>query len=149
VFGRPQYQLIADGELYDGADRVRYFLSQNHTAFPDFVFEPTRVSPTTDAVVVEGRFVGTQLGPWRGLPASGRKVNFQMCLIFEFDGETMINEKVYFDLNTPLLQLGIGNDYNSPRGKLAAVLDHPLVILRALVFSLTHRTKPSTAKPAP
>ena len=69
MFGRPQYQLIADGELYDGADRVHYFLSQNHTAFPDFVFEPTRVSPTTGAVLVEGRFVGTQLGPWRGLPA--------------------------------------------------------------------------------
>jgi steroid delta-isomerase-like uncharacterized protein len=149
VFGRPQYQLIADGELYDGTDRVRCFLSQNHTAFPDFVFEPSRVSATTDAVVVEGRFVGTQLGPWRGLPASGRKVNFQMCLIFEFDGETMINEKVYFDLNTPLLQLGIGNDYNSSRGKLAAIVDHPIVILRALLFSLTHRTKPGAAKAAP
>src|SRR3984885_7299246 len=67
VFGRPQYQLIADGELYDGTGRVHYFLSQNHTAFPDFVFEPTRVSPTTDAVVVEGGFGGPQLGSWRGL----------------------------------------------------------------------------------
>jgi hypothetical protein len=38
-----------------------------------------------------------------------------MCLIFEFDGESMINEKVYFDLNTPLPQLGIGDDYNSLR----------------------------------
>lgn len=148
-FGRAQYQLIADGELYDGADRVHYFLAQNHTAFPDFAFEPTRVSPTTDAVVVEGRFVGTQLGPWRGLPASGRKVDFQMCLIFEFDGESMINEKVYFDLNTPLIQLGIGDDYNSLRGKLAAVLGHPIVIIKALVYSLTHRAKPSTAKPTP
>ena len=61
----------------------------------------------------------------------------------------MTNEKVYFDLNTPLLQLGIGNDYNSTRGKLAAVLGHPVVILKALLFSLTHRTKPSTAKPKP
>ena len=149
VFGRAQYQLIADGELYEGADRVHYFLSQNHTAFPDFVFEPTRVSPTTDAVVVEGRFVGTQLGPWRGLPASGRKVDFQMCLIFEFDGESMTNEKVYFDLNTPLQQLGIGDDYNSLRGKLAAVMGHPIVILKALLFSLTHPANPGTAKPAP
>lgn len=145
VFGRPQYQLIADGELYDGADRVRCFLSQNHTAFPDFVFEPTRVSPTTDAVLVEGRFTGTQLGPWRGLPASGRKVDFQMCLIFEFDGESMTNEKVYFDLNTPLLQLGIGNDYNSVRGKLAAILDHPVVILKAVLYSLTHRSRSKSA----
>jgi steroid delta-isomerase-like uncharacterized protein len=149
VFSRPQYQLVADGELYDGADRVHCFLAQNHTAFPDFVFEPTRVSPTTGAVLVEGRFTGTHLGPWRGLPATGRKVNFQMCLIFEFDGDSMTNEKVYFDLNTPLRQLGIADDYNSARGKLAAILGHPLVILQALVFSLTHRRKPAAAKTTP
>jgi hypothetical protein len=99
--------------------------SQNHTAFPDFVFEPTRVSPTTGAVLVEGRFTGTHLRSWRGLPATGRKVDFQMCLIFEFDGESMTSEKVYFDLNTPLRQLGIADDYNSLRGKLGAVLGHP------------------------
>jgi steroid delta-isomerase-like uncharacterized protein len=145
MFGRPQYHLIADGELYDGTDRVRYFLAQNHTAFPDFVFEPTRVAPAYGAVVVEGRFVGTHLGPWRGLPPTGRKVDFQMCLIFEFDGDSMINEKVYFDLNTPLRQLGIADDYNSLRGKLSAILGHPIVILKALVFSLTHRRKPGKA----
>lgn len=149
VFARPQYQLIADGELYDGADRVHYFLAQNHTAFPDFCFEPTRVSPTTDAVVVEGRFVGTHLGPWRGLPATGRKVDFEMCLIFEFDGESMTNEKVYFDLNTPLRQLGIADDYNSLRGKLSAVLGHPFVIIEALIFTLTHRARPGKAAPRP
>jgi len=148
-FGRPQYQLIADGELYDGADQVHAFLSQNHTAFPDFVFEPTRVSPTTGAVVVEGRFVGRHLGPWRGLPATGRKVDFQMCLIFEFDGESMTNEKVYFDLNTPLRQLGIADDYNSLRGKLSAVLGHPIVIIQALLFSLTHRGRPAKARTRP
>jgi steroid delta-isomerase-like uncharacterized protein len=148
VFGRPQYQLIADGELYDGADRVHYFLAQNHTAFPDFVFEPTRVSPATGAVLVEGRFTGTHLGPWRGLPATGRKVDFQMCLIFEFDGESMTNEKVYFDLSTPLRQLGIADDYNSLRGKLTAVLSHPVAIGKALIFSLTHRATPAKAQPA-
>jgi steroid delta-isomerase-like uncharacterized protein len=147
VFGRAKYTLIADGELYDGADRVRYFLAQNHTAFPDFVFEPTRVAPAYGAVVVEGRFVGTHLGPWRGLPPTGRKVDFQMCLIFEFDGDSMINEKVYFDLNTPLRQLGIADDYNSLRGKLSAVLGHPIVIIKAFIFSLTHRQEPGKARP--
>jgi hypothetical protein len=71
-----------------------------------------------------------------------------MCLIFEFDGESMTSEKVYFDLNTPLRQLGIADDYNSLRGKLGAVLGHPIVILKALVFSLTHHAKPATVKPA-
>ena len=148
VFGRPQYQLVADGELYHGADRVHYFLAQNHTAFPDFVFAPTRVSPTTSAVLVEGRFTGTHLGSWRGLPATGRKVDFQMCLIFEFDGESMTNEKVYFDLSTPLRQLGIADDYNSLRGKLTAVLSHPAVIVQALVFGLTHRKQLAQAQAA-
>ena len=106
------------------------------------------MSPAAGAVLVEGRFTGTHLGSWRGLPATGRKVDFQMCLIFEFDGDSMTNEKVYFDLSTPLRQLGIADDYNSPRGKLAAVLGHPVVILKALVFSLTHRTQPAKAQPA-
>lgn len=147
VFGRPHYTVVADGELYDGTDQVKGFLSQTYTAFPDFAFEATRVSPTTDAVLVEGDFVGTHLGSWRGLPATGRRVDFQMCLIFEFDGESMTNEKIYFDLNTPLRQLGIADDYNSLRGKLAAVLGHPIVILRALVFTLTHRQKLGMEKP--
>ena len=59
----------------------------------------------------------------------------------------MTNEKVYFDLSTPLRQLGIADDYNSLRGKLTAVLSHPVVILKALIFSLTHRPKPAKAQP--
>jgi steroid delta-isomerase-like uncharacterized protein len=137
-FAKAKYELVADGELFDGPDRVHQFLSENHTAFPDFEFVPTRVSPTTDAVLVEGRFVGTHLGNWRGLPATGRKVDFAMCLIFEFEGDSMINEKLYFDLSSPLRQLGVVDDLNSVRGKLTLVLTHPLVIGRALVHKLTH-----------
>lgn len=143
-FGQAKYELVADGELFDGTDRVHFFLSQNQTAFPDFVFEPTRVSPTTDAVLVEGRFTGTHLGPWRGLPPTGKKVDFAMCLIFEFDGDSMVNEKLYFDLSTPLRQLGVADDYNTVRGKLTAALTHPIVIVKAVIFSLLHRRK--TAK---
>ena len=140
-FGKAKYELVADGELFDGPDRVHFFLSQNHTAFPDFVFEPTRVSPTTDAVLVEGRFTGTHLGPWRGLPPTGRKVDFAMCLVFEFEGAAMVNEKLYFDLSTPLRQLGVADDYNTTRGKLTAALTHPVVILEAVLFSLRHRRR--------
>ena len=44
AFHRPRYEVVTDGELWDGADGVHSFLSQNHEAFPDFHFEPTRVS---------------------------------------------------------------------------------------------------------
>jgi steroid delta-isomerase-like uncharacterized protein len=135
-FGRPRYEIMADGELFDGAARVNDFLSENLRAFPDFVFEPTRVSPTTAAVLVEGVFKGTHEGPWRGLPATGRRVNFPMCLIFEFEGDVMVNERVYFDVGTPLRQLGVADDPNSIKGKIVTVLAHPVTIIRALLRSI-------------
>ena len=145
AFTRPRYTVVTDGELWDGADGVHSFLSQNHQAFPDFHFEPTRVSPTTDAVLVEGRFRGTHLGTWRGLPATGRKVDFPMCLIFEFEGDEMVNEKLYFDVGTPLTQLGVDYDPNTVKGKLVLVLTHPVTLikaeLRALRLRLTRRGK--------
>lgn len=140
-FGRPRYEVVADGELFDGAQRVDDFLSENRRAFPDFKFEPSRVSPTTDAVVVEGRFKGTHLGTWRGLWATGRKVDFPMCLIFEFEGDTMVNERIYFDIGTPLTQLGVDYNPNSLRGKLVAVLAHPVTIFKAMLRAITHRKK--------
>jgi steroid delta-isomerase-like uncharacterized protein len=149
-FGHAKYEVVADSELFDGPARVNDFLSENHRAFPDFEFVPTRVSPTTDAVLVEGRFKGTHLGPWRGLPATGKKVDFPMCLIFEFEGESMVNEKLYFDLSSPLRQLGVADDFNSLRGKLTIVLSHPLVIGKAFVrnalLSLRGKKTPATRK---
>jgi len=139
VFGRPQYQLIADGELYDGADRVHYFLSQNHTAFPDFVFEPTRVSPTTGAVLVEGRFTGTHLGPWRGLPPTGRKFEMQFAAVFVFEQDRLVCERVYFDPGKILRDLGIAHDPLSVRGRVATLANHPLTIGRALMRRVTNR----------
>ena len=144
-FTRPRYTVMADGETFDGADRVDFFLSQNRHAFPDFHFEPTRVSPTNDAVLVEGRFRGTHLGSWRGLPATGRSVDFPMCLIFEFEGEEMVNEIVYFDLGTPLEQLHVEYDPNTVRGKIAAVVMHPVTMLlaigRTVVVAITGKNK--------
>lgn len=134
-FARPRYEVMADGEVFDGADGVDRFLSENRRAFPDFVFEPTRVSPTPDAVLVEGVFKGTHEGFWRGLPPTGHKVDFPMCLIFEFDGDDMVNEKIYFDLGTPLCQLGVEYDPNTFKGKIAAVVGHPVTMMKALIHT--------------
>ena len=131
-----KYEVVADGGLFDGADRVNHFLSELVQAFPDFQFVPTRVSPASDAVLVEGRFTGTHLGSWRGLPATGKSVDFAMCLIFDFEGLDMVGERLYFDLGTPLRQLGMADDPSSLRGKVTMVLTHPVTILRAVLRNL-------------
>ena len=140
TFGRPRYTVVATSEIHDGAVGVEGFLRENKKAFPDFRFEPSRVTPTADgAVLVEGVFSGTHLGTWRGLPATGRRISFEMAVVFEFEGETMIGERLYFDLGTPLRQLGVARDPTSMAGRIATVANHPVTVVRALVRSLRHR----------
>jgi len=38
-------------------------------------------------VALEVTITGTQLGPWRGLPPTGRAVMFPLCGVFTFDDE--------------------------------------------------------------
>src|SRR5438105_14179386 len=114
-------------------------MQENVTAFPDFRYDVEHMHHADEAIVVEGTFRGTHEGVWRGLPATGRKVEFPMLIVFPFEGEAMMGERIYFDLNTALRQLGVARDPNSLSGKLTTVLNHPITIGRALVRSLRRR----------
>jgi predicted ester cyclase len=138
-FASAKYEVLADGATYKGASAVTGFLDENKRAFPDFHFEPVRISPGPEVVVVEGRFQGTHEGPWRGLPATGRRVDFPMCLVFEFEGDDMVNERIYMDLGTPLRQLGVAFDPNGVRFKIFTAVSHPITLTRALLRSLFRR----------
>src|SRR5439155_1022806 len=75
-FARPRYQIMATGEDYDGSDALGGLMQENVTAFPDFRYDFDRIHHADEAIVVEGTFRGTQEGTWRGLPATGRRVEF-------------------------------------------------------------------------
>jgi steroid delta-isomerase-like uncharacterized protein len=139
AFAHPRYEIVATGEVHDGPDAVDAFLTENRRAFPDFHFDPTFVTGAADSVLVEGVFTGTQLGPWRGLPATGRTVDFRMAVVFDFDGDALVCERVYFDLGTPLRQLGVARDPTSLSGRLTTLLSHPVTIARALLRSRARR----------
>jgi steroid delta-isomerase-like uncharacterized protein len=141
-FARPQYHLVATGEIWDGADGVSRLMQENVRAFPDFHYEVERMHHGDEAIVVEGTFHGTHEGTWRGLPATGRRVEFPMLIVFPFEGEDMMGERIYFDLNTPLRQLGVAFDPNSMAGKVSTAMNHPITIVRALLRALAARRRP-------
>ena len=62
-----------------------------------------------------------------------------MCLVFEFEGESMVNERIYMDLSTPLRQLGVAFDPNSTRFKVVTAVSHPVTLTRALFRRLSRR----------
>ncbi len=138
-FGHPRYEIVATGEVYDGTPELMRLMHENVTAFPDFHYDVERLHHADEAVVAEGAFRGTHLGTWRGLPATGRTVDFPMLIVFRFDGEAMMGERIFFDLNTALRQLGVARDPNTTSGKIATALNHPVTIGRALLRRLRRR----------
>jgi steroid delta-isomerase-like uncharacterized protein len=149
TFARPRYEIVATGELHDGEGGVAGLLDENRTAFSDFQFEPTRTVPAGPDVLVEGVFTGTHDGPWRGLPPTGRRVRVRMAVVFEFQGEAMVGERLYFDLGTVLRQLGVARDPRSLAGRLTTFMNHPLTVAGALLRSLFARRRPRALGGAP
>jgi steroid delta-isomerase-like uncharacterized protein len=138
-FHHPRYEIVATGEVYDGPEELGRLMLENVTAFPDFRYDWDRLHHADDAIVVEGTFHGTHEGTWRGLPATGRSVRFPMLIVFRFEGEQMMGERIFFDLNTALMQLGVARDPNSTSGRVTTVLNHPVTIGRALLRQLGKR----------
>jgi hypothetical protein len=78
---------------------------------------------------------------WRRLPPTGRTVSLAMALVFEFEGDALVCEPVYFDLGTALRQLGVARDPLGRAGQLAIVFNHPITILGAMLRGLFSRAR--------
>jgi steroid delta-isomerase-like uncharacterized protein len=131
------------GEHYDRRDGVRQFYEQLMKALPDLEIEVQHQHVAADAIVVEVMIRGTHLGSWRGLPATGRRVEFPLCGIYTFDGDDnnvhLAGEKIYYDRGTVLRQLGVFHEPPSILGQVGILLTHPITIARALSRKLLRK----------
>jgi steroid delta-isomerase-like uncharacterized protein len=139
TFGQPRYELIATGEVYDGAEEVSGYYDDTRRAFPDQRNELLALHHADDAVLVEAVVRGTHKGPLRSLPPTGREFELPILAIFVFDGDELTCERVYFDQMTVLRQLGIARDPLSLTGRLQTLVTHPWTIGRGVVRQVTGR----------
>src|SRR5438874_13838598 len=139
TFEHPRYELIGTGDVYDGEAEVAGYFEETRTAFPDQRNELIALHHSDDAVIVEANLFGTHLGPFRGLPPTGREFEMRFCALFVFDEDRLVCERVYFDAGTVLRQLGIAHDPLSLTGKLATVVNHPVTIAQAFLRQITNR----------
>jgi steroid delta-isomerase-like uncharacterized protein len=131
------YDDEAWAEHYKGLDGVRQFYQQLMAALPDLEIEIQRWHVTDDAVVLEVMIRGTHLGPWRGLPATRRRVELPLCGVYTFDSDDRLSgEKIYYDRGTVLRQLGVFHEPQSLSGRLCTLATHPITIARALARKL-------------
>src|SRR5215471_11782613 len=63
-------------EHHDGRDQVRTYYETLLQAVPDLHIHVQRRHVSEDAIILEVIITGTHLGSWRGLPGTGRRLEF-------------------------------------------------------------------------
>jgi steroid delta-isomerase-like uncharacterized protein len=119
-------------EHYEGSNGVRLFYEQLMTALPDLNIEVQRQHVADEAIFVEVLIRGTHLGGWRGLPATGRRVQFPLCGVYTFDADDRLaGEKIYYDRATILNQVGVFHEPRTVLGQACILATHPITVARA------------------
>jgi steroid delta-isomerase-like uncharacterized protein len=138
TFGEtPQYHDEAWGEHYQGRNGVRSYYRALISALPDLAIDVKRRHITEEHVILEVVITGTHLGGWRGLPGTGRRVEFPLCAIYSFDTqEKLSGERIYYDRAVALRQVGLYREPTSLMGRLTAPLLHPVTITRVFARKL-------------
>ena len=140
TFSHPRYEIVPTGDVFGGTDRVLEYFRESRTAFPDQRNELIAMHHGDSSVVVEFWLRGTHLGPFRGLPATGREFEVRCVAVFEFDeADGIVCERPYFDSATILRQLGIAHDPLTLRGRLATLANHPVTIGTAVARDVVRR----------
>jgi steroid delta-isomerase-like uncharacterized protein len=120
------------GDHREGRDGVRSYYTELLRALPDLAIEVMRRHVSSDCIVLEVGIRGTHGGAWRGLPATGRRVDFPLCGVYTFDADDRLaGERIYYDRATVLRQLGVFREPSSGLGRVMTALMHPVTIVRA------------------
>jgi len=105
------YEEVGTGRRAEGADQVIAMWQGWAQAFPDAraTFDNTLVCDNT--VVLEVSWRGTHEGPLETaagpIDATENRIDIRACFVVELSGDTIRQERHYFDMGTLLQQLGI------------------------------------------
>jgi steroid delta-isomerase-like uncharacterized protein len=119
------------GAHYNGRDEVRIFYSELLRAVPGLQIDVVHTHAGASAVVLEVIIRGQHLGAWRGLPATGARIELPLCGIYTFDdADRLAGERIYYDRATLLRQLGVFHEPDRAVGRITTLLTHPLTFAR-------------------
>jgi steroid delta-isomerase-like uncharacterized protein len=137
------------GDHRTGCDGVRSYYSELMRALPDLAIEVHHQHVASETLVVEVTIRGTHLGPWRGLPATGRRIEFPLCGVYTFDPEDRLaGERIYYDRGVVLGQLGLFHEPSRGLGRVITALSHPVTIARAYLRRFGRNSTESGPTPA-
>jgi steroid delta-isomerase-like uncharacterized protein len=100
------YRVVASGAIVHGKEAVSKYYDVWWTAFPDVNIEIKRIVAAGEWVIAENVATATHLGPWLGIPPTGKRTVQNLCAVIRCRGGLMIEETVYYDQLERIRQIG-------------------------------------------
>ena len=100
------YRVVASGVVLHSKAEVARYYDLWWKAFPDVTIEIKRLVASGEWVIAENVARATHLGPFLGLPPTGRPVAQHLCALIRVRDGKMVEETVYYDQLERIRQLG-------------------------------------------
>ena len=97
---------MATGDEHRGREGVRRMLDYMYRQAFDATAEFRTRLCGDDQAMVEGDFVGTHIGEFAGIPATGRKVRVPLCVVYDLESGEIKRGRVYMEMPVMMRQLG-------------------------------------------
>ena len=98
---------MATGDLHEGPEAVARMLHYvYHVAF-DAHAETRNLVVDDGKAVLEADFVGTHIGEFAGIPATGKEVRVPLCVVYDLENDMIKRGRVYMEIPVLFKQLGV------------------------------------------
>jgi steroid delta-isomerase-like uncharacterized protein len=107
---------LADGTEMVGADQYIKFVNALVAAMPDIRYKVEDIVADGDIIAIRASFTGTNTGPLRGMPPTGRKVSMREAFFFRWEGDKVVEEWSFINYMALMQQLGLAPSAGQPSG---------------------------------
>ena len=102
------FTMMADGSETHSPEGVRQMLHYfYHVAFD--AYAETKNEVVSDGrAVIEADVIGTHIGEFAGIPATGKKFRVPLCVSYDLENDQIKRARIYFEMPVLMAQLGVG-----------------------------------------
>jgi steroid delta-isomerase-like uncharacterized protein len=102
------YTLTHSGREIRGREEVKRFLEDFYTRAFEAKFKVANRIIDDGRAVLEGRFIGRQIGEFEGIAATNREIDVPICVVYELEDDQIKRVRVFLQAIVLRKQLGAG-----------------------------------------
>jgi predicted ester cyclase len=107
---------LADGTEMVGPGQYIKFVNALVAAMPDIQYKVEDIVADGDTIAIRASFTGTNTGPLRAIPPTGRKVSMREAFFFRWEGDKVVEEWSFINYMALMQQLGLAPSAGQPSG---------------------------------